>query len=109
MQTAGRGDQEDRPLAAANDGVIMKKLLLTFAFAFTLAALTPGAMGQGSPTTHPSVGAATSAPAPISIPSLTSAPALPADNSGASAVIIVAVVVAVVAAATLVFLRWRRG
>jgi hypothetical protein len=109
MQTAGRGGQEDRPHAAANDGVIMKKLLLAITIAFTLAALTPGALAQGSPTTQPIIGAATSAPAPISIPSITSAPARPTDNSAASAVIIVAVVIVVVAGATLVFLRWRRG
>jgi hypothetical protein len=87
----------------------MKTLLFAITFAFTLAALTPGASGQGSSTTQPSVGAATSAPAPISIPSLTSAPARPVDNSAAPAVIIVAVVIVVIAGATLVFLRWRRG
>jgi uncharacterized protein HemX len=89
----------------------MKMLLLAITFAFTLAALAPGALGQGKPTTQPSVAApaATSTHAPTSIPSITSAPAIQEDNSGASAVIIVAVVVAVIAGATLVFLRWRRG
>ena len=71
----------------------MKELLLAFALAFTLAAVAPGALAQDSPATHPSIAQATSTHAPTSLPSVTSAPAIQDDNSGASAVIIVAVVV----------------
>jgi hypothetical protein len=94
---------------AAKDGVFMKTLLLAITFAFMLVALTPGALAQNSRTTQPSVATARSTHAPTAMPSVTSAPAAPTDNSGASVVIILAVVVAVVAGATLVFLRWRRA